>query len=345
MSLRMVPVDALFRKMTRLVRDLSKQSDKAVNLQLDGTEIELDKTIIEKLGDPLIHMIRNAVDHGIEDDPDERTRAGKPAEATITLRAQQRGANILITVSDDGRGMKRDVLLKRGLAMGLIQDAETATDTDIFSLIFAPGFSTARVVTDVSGRGVGMDVVRRDISALRGSVTVESTPGRGTTFTLALPLTLAIIDGMSVRIGTETYIIPMLSIVECIRPEPSLLHRAVDRADMLEFRGRHLSLIRCSSLFKIASSITDPCEGIAVIVEDGDRQLALLVDSLLDQQQAVVKPLSDSLGTVRGVSAASILGNGQPALVLDIGSIMQMVTGRTDAHVMVVGAQHQGVGV
>lgn len=337
MALRMVPVDGLFRKMARLIRDLSKQSGKAVTLQLEGTDIELDKTIVERLGDPLIHMIRNAVDHGIEANPADRVKAGKPAEATITLRAQQRGANIHISVSDDGRGIQRHVLLKKGLEMGLIPDSENVTDADIFSLMFVPGFSTARAITDVSGRGVGMDVVRRDIMAVRGSITVESTPGKGTTFTLILPLTLAIIDGMSVRVGHETYIIPMLSIIECFRPESNRIHTAVGRAEMLDFRDRYLPLVRCGAIFGIQTATTDPTKGIVVVVEDGDRQLALLVDALIGQQQTVIKPLGEGMGVIPGISGATILGNGNPALVLDVASIMGIATGRKGQHLVGTG--------
>lgn len=326
MSMRMIPIDATFRRMARLVRDLAKKSGKQVELEMQGKETELDKAMVEKLGDPLVHMVRNAVDHGIEPTPEDRIAAGKPAKARIVLSAYHEGGSIHIAISDDGRGMKRETLAAKAIERGIISTAEGMSNEEVYALIFEPGFSTAAQITDVSGRGVGMDVVKSNIESLRGNIRIQSVPGEGTTFTLVLPLTMAIIDGMQVRVGSERYILPLLSIIQSFQPTSEMLNSVVGRGETLPFRNKLVPMFRLSRLFSVSDAMTDPTQGIAVVVEDGGRQAALLVDELLGQNQTVIKSLGSAMGSIPGVAGASIMSDGQPGLIIDVSGVVRMAT-------------------
>jgi two-component system chemotaxis sensor kinase CheA len=326
MSMRMMPIAGTFRRMARLVRDLAKKSGKDVELELFGKDTELDKAMVERLGDPLVHMIRNAMDHGIESDPKERTALGKPARAHIMLRAFHEGGSIHIQIQDDGRGLDQEAIVAKAVEKGIIETDSGLTQEEVFGLIFEPGFSTASEITDVSGRGVGLDVVKSNIEALRGNVRIHSVPNQGTTFTLVLPLTMAIIDGMLLKIGSENYIIPLLSIIQSFQPEPGMVQTVVGKGETVPFRGRFLPLFRLSRLFGIDDAEQDPTRGIAVVVEDGGRQAALLVDQLLGQNQTVIKSLGEGLGHVPGVSGASILSDGSPGLIIDVSGVVKVAT-------------------
>lgn len=323
MSMRMVPVDPVFKKMARLVRDLARKSGKQVELVIKGGDTEIDKGMVEKLGDPLVHMIRNSMDHGLEPAA-ERVAAGKPPQGTIELRAHHVGGSIHIDIEDNGRGLNRQAIVQRAVERGLIPGADGMSDQDIYALIFQPGFSTAKQVTEISGRGVGMDVVKRNIESLRGNVLIQSSPGRGTLFTLVLPLTTAIIDGMLVRVARETYIMPTLSILESFRPEPGQLHVVVGRGEMVSFRGDILPLFRLSRLLGVADAEADPLKAIVIVVEEYGKQWGLMVDDLLGQQQIVIKSLGEGLGHTAGVVGASILADGHPGLILDVADVIRI---------------------
>jgi two-component system chemotaxis sensor kinase CheA len=318
MAVRAQPVKSVFARMPRLVRELSAQLGKDVRLVLTGEGTEIDKTVIEQLADPLTHMLRNALDHGLET-PDEREAADKPRQGTITLGAAHRSGRIVIDMVDDGRGIARDRVLDKARAQGLVPPDATLTDDEIDNLIFAPGFSTAATVSDISGRGVGMDVVRRNIQALGGRVSVSSVPGRGARFTLSLPLTLAILDGMVVGVGRECYIIPVTTIVESLRPKPGQIHDVAGHGDVLALRGDYVKLIYLHRRFIVPDAVHDPCRGIVVIVEsEGGQRIGLVVDDLLTQQQVVVKSLEANYGAVEGIGGATILGDGRVALIIDV---------------------------
>ena len=316
LSLRMVPLKPVFQRMTRLVRDLSKRSGKLINFITEGEETEIDRNMVDIIKDPLIHMIRNAVDHGIEL-PDLRERRGKPREGVIRLAAYHSGGNVVVEVQDDGAGLNKEKIVQKAISKGLIRSAKGMTDREIYNLIFAPGFSTAEEVTDVSGRGVGMDVVKRNVELLGGRIDVSSQQGEGTTFTLKLPLTMAITDGMLVRVGEERYIIPTASIYMSFRPRREDLSTYAERGEMVVFRGELMPVFRLYKLFGIEGAVEDPTEGLLVIMEDGDQRYALLVDELLSQHQVVVKSLGEGLGNIEGISGGAILGDGQVGLILD----------------------------
>jgi len=328
MSMRMVPIEATFRKMARLVRDLSKKSGKRVELNLIGKETELDRAMVDKLNDPLVHMIRNSVDHGIESEAD-RVAAGKPPVGHVTLKAYHRGGSIHIEVIDDGKGLDRDAILAKGIERGLIRADQTPSDKEIYGLIFEPGFSTAKQITEISGRGVGMDVVRRNLDSLRGNVLIDTVRGKGSTFTLVLPLTTAIIDGIMVRVGNDTYIIPTLSIVESFKPAADQLSTVIGTGEMIHFRNSLLPLFRLSRLFSINEATQEATRATVVVVEDNGKQTALLVDELLGQQQTVIKSLGEAVGTLIGISGASILADGRPGLILDVGGIVKLAAGES----------------
>lgn len=324
MAVRMQPVKSVFSRMPRLVRDLSTKLGKKVQLEMSGEATEVDKTVIEQLSDPLTHMIRNALDHGIEL-PADRLAAGKDEVATIHLGAGHRGGRIEIAISDNGQGINRQKVLEKAIEKGVVSGSENLSDDQIDELIFAPGFSTADAVTDVSGRGVGMDVVRRNILSLGGRISVRSDPGKGSRFLMTLPLTLAVLDGMVVACGAEKYIIPLTSILESIRPMESQLHRLSTGAEVIAVRGDYIRLIRLHELFGIPGANPDPHKAIIVIVEiEGGEPVGVLVDELLGQQQVVIKSLEDNYDPVPGISAATILGNGRVALILDIDGLSSM---------------------
>lgn len=323
MSMRLVPVDPVFKKMARLVRDLARKSGKQVNLVIKGGDTEIDKGMVEKLGDPLVHMIRNSMDHGIES-VEERIAAGKFPEGRIMLHAHHVGGNIHIDIEDDGRGLNREAILKRAIDRGLIQSGHELSDQEIYSLIFHAGFSTAAQVTEISGRGVGMDVVKRNIDSLRGNVLIRSTSGKGSLFTLVLPLTTAIIDGMLFRVGSETYIMPTLSILESFRPRADQVHPVSGRGEMVAFRENLLPLFRLSRLLGVQDASEKPEEALIMVVEEYGKQWGLMVDELLGQQQVVIKSLGEGIGRTAGVVGASILADGRPGLILDIADIIRL---------------------
>ncbi|MBD3320217.1 MAG: hypothetical protein GF350_03890 [Chitinivibrionales bacterium] len=328
MSLRMISIKSTFQKMARLVRDLSKKSGKEVNFITEGEDTELDKSVVENIGDPLIHMIRNSVDHGIEDTSDDRIRAGKEPVGTVKLSAFHKAGCIYIEITDDGRGLDKDAIMQKAVKQGIARGDEKLSDQEIYQFIFAPGFSTAKKVTDVSGRGVGMDVVRRNIQSLRGSIEIKSEQGNGTTFSIRLPLTLAIIDGMIVRLKDESYIVPTLSIIESLKPRDNQIESVLNKGEMMKVRGELLNFVRLESVFGTNGHTTDPGEGIAIIVENMiGKRIAMLVDEILGQQQVVIKSLGQGLGNHPGVAGGAIMSDGNVSLILDIGAIVKMASG------------------
>jgi two-component system chemotaxis sensor kinase CheA len=320
MRMRMLPVSGVFQKMARMSRDLGRKSGKQLRLVLSGEATEMDRSMVEHIADPLVHMIRNAVDHGLEP-PAERRKAGKPEEGIIRLSAYHEGGSIVIELADDGRGLDRDAILAKARAQGLVRPNDTLTEADIHMLIFAPGFSTAKQITEVSGRGVGMDVVKRNMDALRGRVSISTTPGEGTTFKMLLPLTLAIIDGMLVACGRDRYIIPTLSIVESIQPSKGMLVTFADQHEMINVRGQILPLVRLSRLFGSSNAKTEPTEALVVIIEGVGRRLGLMVDEVVTQQQVVIKNLGQGLGSTRFLSGAAILADGRVGLIINVEEI------------------------
>jgi len=323
MGVRMLPIGHIFGRFPRLVRDLSIQLGKEVRLQLEGEETELDKNVVEHMADPLTHLIRNAIDHGIET-AEERRRNGKPGEGSIRLSASHQAGSVIIEISDDGRGLDAESIRRKAVERGLVAPTDTLSEAHLHSLIFAPGFSTAQQVSDLSGRGVGMDVVKRNVEMLNGSVSLETQPERGTTVRIKLPLTLAILDGLSLQVGSETYILPLASIIESIRPGRAQLSTMAGQGEVILVRGEALPLIRLHRLFGVPTRVVDPCRGLTVIVEHSGHRLALLVDELLGQQQVVIKSLEANYHKVEGVLGATILGNGRAALILDVAGLAQI---------------------
>ena len=322
LGLRMVPLKGAITKLQRVVRDLAARSGKQIAFEVSGEETEVDRTLVDLLADPLLHMVRNAVDHGIEP-PSERLKAGKPAMGTVRLEAMQAGDRVLVKLHDDGRGLQREKILRKAIEKGIIQSGDTMSDAEVFELIWAPGFSTAEAVTEVSGRGVGMDVVRRNLTAMRGRTVIASTPGQGSTFTIELPLTLAITDGMLVRVGAERFIVPTARIQRCFRPEPSAVHTVQGRGEMVHTGGEVLPLFRLHRALRVVGAQEASTEGILMVVGDGDRRVAILVDELLGQQQVVAKPLGEAVGRVRGLTGGAILGDGRVGLILDVDELVE----------------------
>ncbi len=321
MAIRMQPVRSVFARMPRLVRDISGRLGKKVRLVTSGDQTEVDKTVIEELADPITHMIRNALDHGIED-AGTRRAAGKPEEAVIELSASQRASNILINIGDDGAGIDRAKVLKTAISKGIVREDQKLSDDEINNLLFAPGFSTAEEVSEISGRGVGMDVVRRNISNIGGRILIHSTPGKGTRFTLVIPLTLAVLEGMLVAAGEEKYILPLSSIVESIRPGQSQVRTLSNGMQVAAIRGQHIRLISLHRILNIPGKIPDPWKALVVVIEtENGSKAGLVVDELIGQQQVVVKSLLENFDAVRGISGATILGDGRVALILDLEGI------------------------
>ena len=327
MSVRMVPLSATFKKMIRLVHDLSQKNGKEVELELLGEETEVDKTVSELISDPLVHMIRNAVDHGLET-PEEREIAGKDPKGTVTVEAMYEGEEVWIIVREDGRGLNRKKILDKAVKCGLVNgEGSDLPDETVFSFIFEPGFSTAEKVTDVSGRGVGMDVVRRNIEKIKGKIDVESLEGKGSKFTIRIPLTLAIIEGMLVRVGSATYTIPLLAIRESIKATPNQIINA-DGDEVIKLRGKFLPVVRLGDLHNITPDCTKLEDGILVVVDHQENTFCLFVDSLIGQQQTVIKGLPGYTSNVRGVSGCTILGNGDVSLIIDVGTMAKMAESR-----------------
>jgi two-component system chemotaxis sensor kinase CheA len=318
MAIRAQPVKSVFSRMTRLVREVSSQLKKDVRLTVSGENTEIDKTVIEQLADPLTHLLRNALDHGLEP-PEERLASGKTAQGTIFLSAEHRGGKIVIEVADDGRGIDRAKVLAKARDRGMLGPDAMLVDDEIDQLIFLPGFSTAETISDISGRGVGMDVVKANIQALGGRIALETRHGIGSRFQLSLPLTLAILDGMAVAVGAETYIVPLTNIMESLRPRPENIHPVTGQGDVLAIRGEYIPLRYLHLRFNVPDAVTDPCKGIVVIVEsEGANRIGLVVDDLLGQQQVVVKSLEANYGQVEGIGGATVLGDGRVALILDV---------------------------
>ncbi|WP_298437159.1 chemotaxis protein CheW [Geobacter sp.] len=327
MSMRLVPISLVFSRFPRLVRDLAAKLGKEVELRLVGETTELDKGLVEKLADPLTHLVRNALDHAIEP-PAARLAAGKPAAGTVTLRASQIGGKIVVDVMDDGAGLQREKILKkaaeRGLAVG-----DQLSDDEVWQLIFAPGFSTAETVTDVSGRGVGMDVVLRNVQALGGRVAIASETGKGTRITLSLPLTLAILDGLAVAVGAEKFIIPINAIVESLQPQAGDIRTVNGTGRVLQMRGEYLPLIPLHALFAIGGAAERPEAGVLVVVDSEGDRVVLQVDALVDEQQVVIKSLEENYRKVPGSAGATIMGDGRVALILDVGEITALWRGKS----------------
>ncbi len=323
MRMRMMPISFAFNRFPRMVRDLSQQLGKEIELVMSGEGTELDKTLIENITDPLVHLVRNSVDHGIEP-MQERIAAGKSPVGHVYLNAFHRGGNIVIEVKDDGRGLNRDKILKKAIDRGIVAADANLPDDQIYALIFHAGFSTADVVSDVSGRGVGMDVVRRNIQSLGGSVEIASQWGHGSTMTVRLPLTLAILDGQSVSVGQETYIVPLVSIIESIQVKVGMVNKMAGQGETFILRGAYLPIIRLGELFGIETRAKKLEEGLLVVVEGEGKLVGLFVDDLLGQQQVVIKSLETNYQRVDGISGATILGDGSVALILDIPSLIRM---------------------
>jgi len=331
MSIRMMPMDYVFSRFPRMVRDLASKLGKKVEFVTHGAATELDKGLIERIVDPLTHLVRNSIDHGIEL-PETRSAAGKSEAGTLSLSAEHQGGNIIIEVTDDGGGLNRDKILAKARQQDM-PVSDNLTDTEVWQLIFEPGFSTAEQVTDVSGRGVGMDVVKRNILAMGGAVDIRSSKGFGTTISISLPLTLAILDGMSIRIGQEVYILPLGYVVESLQPLTQDIKEISGQGQVLRVRGEYLPLIPLYHLFNIEPSFTDPSQGLVVILESDGKKAALFVDDLIGQQQIVVKNLESNYRKVAGISGATILGDGGVALIVDVAALLRSSRQMTDESV------------
>jgi two-component system chemotaxis sensor kinase CheA len=325
MRVRMVPISFVFSRFPRMVRDLSQRLGKQVELKMTGGETELDKTVLEKIGDPLVHLVRNSIDHGIET-PEARVASGKAPGGTVHLHAYHRGSSITVEVSDDGAGLKRDRILAKARERGLVGADEQLSDSAINNLIFAAGLSTVQQATDISGRGVGMDVVRRNVEDLGGSIEVRSDPGRGARFAITLPLTLAIVDGQTVAVGEESYIVPLTAIVESLQMQTAMLSQVVGHGEVLSFRGEYLPVVRLGKVFNSHGGPAASDHGLIMVVEGDGRRVGLCVDELLGQQQVVVKTLEANYGHVEGIAGATILGDGSVALILDIAGLTRAVS-------------------
>jgi two-component system chemotaxis sensor kinase CheA len=328
MSMRMVPIRQTFQKMARLVRDMGKKSGKEVALDLVGEDTELDRQVVADIADPLMHMVRNSMDHGLEDG-DTRERAGKPRRGTLTLSAYHRGGEIVIAIADDGAGLRTEKIRAQAVAQRVISASDVLTPAQVHQLIFKAGFSTADEVTDISGRGVGLDVVRGNVEALRGRIDLETTLGSGTTFLITLPLTLAVVEGLLLQVGSERFVVPTFSVSESLRPQPEQIHKTDGQDCLMRLRDRLLPLVTLADLFGVRNAVLDPTRGTVVVIEGDGRQVAVLVDSLIDKQEVVIKSLGAWLSHVRGIAGCAILGDGKVGLILD-------------AHALVRGLGRQG---
>jgi two-component system chemotaxis sensor kinase CheA len=322
MSMRLVPIGQLFQRVARQVRDLARKMGKPTDLEIGGEETEIDRTIVEELADPLMHMVRNSLDHGIED-PGGRAACGKNPVARIGLRACHQAGHIVIEISDDGRGLDAERIRAKAMEKGLVGNPEHLTENEAFHLIFEPGFSTAAQVTDVSGRGVGMDVVRRQIQKLRGHVEIQSRAGQGATFTLKVPLTLAIIDGLVVGVGSERYIVPLFAVREMFRPAADAIFTVQNRGEMVMMRGNLLAVVRLYRKFGVKPRSEDPCQALLIVAEGEGQRFCLMVDDLIGKQEAVIKSLGGTFKNVTGIAGGAILGDGRVALILDLAGLIK----------------------
>ncbi|AHF01653.1 chemotaxis protein [Thiomicrospira aerophila AL3] len=321
MNIRMLPVSFAFNRMPRIVHDVSQKLGKTIELVMEGENTELDKTMLEQLTDPLVHIVRNSIDHGIES-PEKRLAAGKPEKGTVKMAAFHQGGNIVIQITDDGAGINTDRVHQKAIEKGVIEADANLSHDEIVDLIFHPGFSTAEVVSDVSGRGVGMDVVRRNIRGLGGSVEVHSESGRGSIFTIRLPLTLAILDGQLASVGAQTYVFPLVSIVESIQVDSSLVKGIAGQTELYKLRDQYIPVIRLHSLFGVDNAQSDLSKGLLVVVEEGGKRAGLFVDDLMGQQQVVIKSLENNFMKIFGVAGATILGDGKVALIIDVAGVV-----------------------
>ncbi|MEN6373974.1 MAG: chemotaxis protein CheA [Smithella sp.] len=326
-TLRMIPIKQTFQRMSRLVRDLAKSSGKSVSVELIGEDTEIDRNMVDEIYNPLVHMIRNSVDHGLET-PEERIKLGKSEKGLIQLKAYHRGGNIVIEITDDGRGLDKNKILQKALKNGMIQSEEGLTDQEIYKFIFLPGLSTAEKVTDVSGRGVGMDVVRQAIEKLRGKIEIESSVGVGTTFITRFPLTLAIIDGMIVKVGAESYILPTISIRQALRPTREAYTNIVDKGEMIDAMGHLMPLLRLYKIFNIEPKHREPWDGIVVVVDSESGSKCLLIDEIVGKAEVVVKSLGEGLKNIKGLAGGAILGDGRIGLIIDIEGLFDLSDGR-----------------
>ena len=319
-AVRMVQVDSIFSRLRRVVRDYSVESNKEIQLQIEGGDTELDKTVTDQLHGPLLHLIRNAMDHGIENET-ERRLSGKETPGTIWLRAFHRGGHVIIEVQDDGKGMDIEKIRAKGLERGLVEKGEEPSDHQLLQLVFQPGFTTMEAVTEISGRGVGMDTVKRDIEALLGSIDIFSQPGRGTRLRLRLPLTLAIIDGMIVRVGSSYFILPLLAVMEALRPKAVDVRVMKRDNELVEIRGEFLPLVRLHEKLGIDGDFTDPADAVLLVLQHMDSKHCLMVDEIIDQRPVVIKNMEDNFIQVPGMTGASIMGDGKVSFILDIAAI------------------------
>ncbi len=327
MAMRMVPLKASFQKMTRLVRDVTRKNGKQVRLETAGEETEIDRTLVDNINEFLVHMVRNSLDHGLET-PEDRALAGKNPHGTLRLSAGHRGGNVVFEIADDGRGLDRERILAKAIARGLVDASRPLADAEIDRLIFEPGFSTAETVTDLSGRGVGMDVVRSGVEALRGRIEIDSRPGQGCRFTMHVPLTMAITDGMVVRVGDQRYIIPILNIKMSLRPTSDQVSTLAGRGEMLMFMQTLIPVVRLHRVFEVEDAVTDFSQGLMIILEENTRRFACFVDDLVGQVQVVAKTLGEGVGRVNGIAAGAILGDGRVGLILDTAGLLDVAEGR-----------------
>ncbi|ADK86136.1 CheA signal transduction histidine kinase [Desulfarculus baarsii DSM 2075] len=327
MSMRMIPIRQTFQKMVRVVRDTAKKRGKKVRLELVNEDTEIDRNMVEKFYDPLMHMVRNSVDHGIED-PEERQKIGKPEEGAVRLSAYHKGGSVCIEIADDGRGLDRDKIARKAVERGLIASDDDMTDQEVYALIMRAGFSTAEQITDISGRGVGMDVVQRTIDELRGKIEIQSTLGEGTILTIALPLTLAIIDGMVVKVGPERFILPTISVAESLRPARADYTTVQGKGEMIIIRGNLLPLVRLHEIVGIEPDHRQPWEGLVVVVEHHGHRRCLMVDQLVGRQEVVIKSLGESLKDVKVAAGGAIMGDGRVSLILDVEGVFKSHEGR-----------------
>ncbi len=322
-GMRLVPIKQTFQRMRRVVRDLSHKANKPVDLVISGEETELDRKVVEEIADPLMHMLRNSMDHGLED-ADARSRAGKPLQGRLMLSAYYEGGTVVISVSDDGRGLNTEKLHAKAVAMGLVEPGVKLSEAETHAMIFRAGFSTATEITEVSGRGIGMDVVRRNVETLRGRIDIRSQAGVGTTFLIKLPLTLATLEGLLLSVGDERFVLPTFAVSEAFRPSRERLHFVPDSGWIVQIRKELIPVVSLANVFNVAGAVTDPTEGAIVVIEDDGQRRALQVDRLLGKQEVVVKSLGEAFAHVKGVAGGAILADGRIGLILDAGGLMRL---------------------
>lgn len=323
MSIRMQPISFAFNRFPRMVHDVSEKLGKQIRLDTKGEDTEMDKMVMEKINDPLVHLVRNSMDHGLEP-PEERIEAGKSEEGVVCLSAFHQGSSIVVEISDDGRGLSREKIVAKAVERGLVKESDLLTDEQAFRLLLEPGFSTAEVVSDLSGRGVGLDVVRKNIESLGGSIDIRSVLGEGSTFTIRLPLTLAVLDGQLMRVGEHTFILPLNAIVESLQMSPEFISGVGANTELYRLRDEYIPILRFSDVFNVGERLKNLENALLVVVEWGEKHVGLLVDDLLGQQQVVIKSLETNYKRIRGVSGATILGDGTVSMILDVAGLVEL---------------------